>query len=103
VSFCICIGQDLAELLRRQLYQVLVSKHFLASATVSGFGVYMWDVSRCLQVGQSLDGLSFSLCSTLSPCISFRQEQFRQDLVGMTLAEIPHKVEGEPFKTITKG
>jgi hypothetical protein len=29
------------------------------------------------QVGQSLDGLSFfSLCSTLCPCISFRQEQF---------------------------
>ena len=27
-------------------------------------------------VGQSLDGLSFSLCSTLCPCISFRQEQF---------------------------
>jgi hypothetical protein len=29
------------------------------------------------QVGQSLDGLSFSLCSTLCLCISFRQEQFR--------------------------
>ena len=28
------------------------------------------------QMGQSLDGLSFSLCSTLSPCISFRQNQF---------------------------
>ena len=28
------------------------------------------------QVGQTLDGLSFSLCSTLCPCISFRQEQF---------------------------
>ena len=28
------------------------------------------------QVGQSLDGLSFSLYSTLCPCISFRQEQF---------------------------
>jgi hypothetical protein len=28
------------------------------------------------QVGQSLDGLSFSLCSTLCPCISVRQEQF---------------------------
>ena len=28
------------------------------------------------QVGQSLDGLSFSLCSTLCSCISFRQKQF---------------------------
>jgi hypothetical protein len=28
------------------------------------------------QVGQSLYGLSFSLCSILCPCISFRQEQF---------------------------
>ena len=28
------------------------------------------------QVGQSLDGLSFSLCSTFCPCISFRQDQF---------------------------
>jgi hypothetical protein len=29
-----------------------------------------------LQVGQSLDGLSFNLCSALCSCISFRQEQF---------------------------
>jgi hypothetical protein len=28
------------------------------------------------EVGQSLDGRSFSLCSTLCPCISFRQKQF---------------------------
>ena len=28
------------------------------------------------QVGQSLDGLSFGLCSTLCPYVSFRQEQF---------------------------
>jgi hypothetical protein len=35
----------LAKPLRRQLYQVPVSKHFLASAIVSGFGVYMWDGS----------------------------------------------------------
>jgi hypothetical protein len=38
-----CIGRDLAEPLRRQLYQAPVSKHFLASAIVSGFGVCMWD------------------------------------------------------------
>ena len=40
-SICICIGQELAEPLRRKLYQAPVSKHFLASAIVSGFGDYM--------------------------------------------------------------
>jgi hypothetical protein len=44
-SVHICIGQDLAEPLRRQLYQAPVKKHFLASAIVSGFGVCMWDGS----------------------------------------------------------
>jgi hypothetical protein len=34
----ICICQDLAKHLREQLYQAPVSKHFLASAIVSGFG-----------------------------------------------------------------
>jgi hypothetical protein len=37
----ICIDQDLAEPLRRQLYRV--SKHFLTSAILSGFSVCMWD------------------------------------------------------------
>jgi hypothetical protein len=46
VYICICIGQDLAEPLRRQLYQAPVSKHFLASAIVFGFGVSRWDVPR---------------------------------------------------------
>ena len=56
-SICICIGQDLAEPLRRQLYQDPVSKQFLASAIVLGLvSAYGMD----LQVGQSLDGLSFS-------------------------------------------
>jgi hypothetical protein len=55
VSIHICIGQDLTEPIRRQLYQAPVSKHFLASAIVSAFGVCMWGGS---QVGQSLDGLS---------------------------------------------
>ena len=44
----IYICQALGELLRRQLYQVAVSKNFLASAIESGFGVCMgwipmWD------------------------------------------------------------
>jgi hypothetical protein len=44
-SIHICISQDMAEPLRRQLYQAPVGKHFLASAIVSGFGVCMWDGS----------------------------------------------------------
>jgi hypothetical protein len=36
IQFCIC--QVLIETLRRQLYQVSVSKHLLASTMFSGFG-----------------------------------------------------------------
>ena len=35
------------------------------------------------QVGQPLDGLSFSLCSTFCLCISFRQEQFWVNILEM--------------------
>jgi hypothetical protein len=45
VSFCICISQVLAEPFREQPYQAPLSKHFLLSATVWGFGVYRWDGS----------------------------------------------------------
>jgi hypothetical protein len=45
LSLYICIGQDLAEPLRRQLYQAPVSKNLLVSAIVSGFGVCIWDAS----------------------------------------------------------
>jgi hypothetical protein len=37
---CICIGKALADSLKRQLYQAPVSKNFLASAIVIGFGDY---------------------------------------------------------------
>jgi hypothetical protein len=40
VYICVCISQALAETLRGKLYQAPVSKHFLASAIVSGFGDY---------------------------------------------------------------
>jgi hypothetical protein len=86
VYISICIGQDLADPLRRQLYQAPVSKHFLASAIVSGLGVCMWDGS---QVGQALHGLSFSLCSILCPCISFRQEQYWVKILEMVSGPIP--------------
>ena len=41
------IGLTLEEPLRGQLYQVPVSKHFLASAIVSVFGVSRWDGLLC--------------------------------------------------------
>jgi hypothetical protein len=63
IHFCIC--QVLAESLRTQLYQAPVSKHLLASTIVSVFD------GMDLQVGQSLDGLSFSLCYILCLCNSF--------------------------------
>ena len=43
VSIRICVGQALAEPLRRQPYQAPVSKFSLASAVVSGFGKSIWD------------------------------------------------------------
>jgi hypothetical protein len=67
VCICLCICQALEELLRRQLYQAPVSKHFLASVILSGFSVCRWDGSL---LGQFSDGLSFSLCSTLCLSIS---------------------------------
>ena len=44
-SIRICISKALAEPLRKHTYQAPISKHFLASAIVSGFGVYIWDRS----------------------------------------------------------
>jgi hypothetical protein len=55
-SICFCICQALTEPLKRQLYPGPVSKHFLASSIVSGFGVCIWDGSPG---EQSLDGLPF--------------------------------------------
>ena len=64
----LCICQVLAEPLRRQLNQASVSKHLLASTIVSVYGILVTIYGMEPQVGQSLDGLSFSLCSTL--CLS---------------------------------
>ena len=60
----IFIGLALTEPFRGQLYWAPVSKQFLASAIVSGFWVSRLDGP---QMGQSLDGLSFSLCSLFVP------------------------------------
>jgi hypothetical protein len=65
IHLCICQAQALTEPLRRQLYQAPVSKHFLASAIVSGFGGCIWDGSP----GGAVSGWPFlqSLLHTLSP------------------------------------
>jgi hypothetical protein len=94
VSICNCIVQDMAKEARRQLYQAPVSKHFLASAVVSACGMDP-------QVEQSLDGLSFSLCSTLCPCISFRQEQIWVKFLDM--GGWPYSSTGGPCLTSVYG
>ena len=55
VCIGIFIGQVLAEPLSEQLCQAPVSKHFLASAIVSGFDVWRWDGS----LGGSVSALFF--------------------------------------------
>ena len=53
--------------------QVPVCKHLLTTGTVSG----LVSADRMdPQVGQSLDGPSFSLCPISCPCSSFAQEHF---------------------------
>jgi hypothetical protein len=52
---CICLGQVLAEPLREQPYQAPVSKCFLSSAIVSGFGVCRWGGS----LGGAVSGWPF--------------------------------------------
>ena len=63
VSIYFCICQALAEPPRRELYQVPVSKHLLASTIVFGFGDCIWDGSP----GGAVSGWSFlqSLLHTL--------------------------------------
>jgi hypothetical protein len=63
VSIFIFICQSLPEAIWRQLYQALVSKYFLASATVSGFCVCILDGSPGGAVSRRsyLQSLSHSL------------------------------------------
>jgi hypothetical protein len=67
IHFCIC--QALADPLRRQLYQAPLSKHLLASITVSLGLVIVNGMDP--QVSLSLDGHFFSLYSILCLCNSF--------------------------------
>ena len=63
----ICICKDVAEHLRRYLYQSTVSKHFLTSTIVSGFGVCMWDGSP----GRAVSGWPFLQSLLHSLCLDF--------------------------------
>ena len=67
VSIHLCICKALAEPLRRQPYQVPVSKHFLASTILSGFVNCIWDKSP----GGTVSGWPFlqTLFHTLSVCL----------------------------------
>jgi hypothetical protein len=76
-NLCICIGQDLAESLRLQMYQAPVNEYFLASPICLGL-VFNYGMGVAI-----LDGLSSSLCSTLCPYISFRHEQFWVNILEM--------------------
>jgi len=61
-SIHLCIGHALDVSLRRDLYTVPFSMHFLVSSILSSFGgcTYVW--ATC---GQALNGCSFSHCSRL--------------------------------------
>ena len=55
LSIHLCICKSLAEPLRRQPFQAPDSKHFLASAIVSRFGVCRWDEA----LGGAVSGCPF--------------------------------------------
>ena len=69
MSICIYIEQVLVETLSKQPYQAPVSKYFLTTTIVSGFGVCIWGESLgvCVWGGVSLDALSFIFCSIFVP------------------------------------
>jgi hypothetical protein len=66
-SIHICIGQFLAEPLRRQLYQAPVSKYFLASAIVSGFGDCIWMDPRWSSLWMAFPSVSAPLFVPVFP------------------------------------
>jgi hypothetical protein len=72
-SIYIYIGQLLVEPSKEQSHQVPVSKCLVVSVTVLGF---ISAERMDSQVGQYLDGPSFSFCSSFCPCSSFGQEHF---------------------------
>ena len=55
VYILICFGPPLVEHLRGQIYMAPISKPFLATAIVSGFGISRWDGS----LGGAISGRPF--------------------------------------------
>jgi hypothetical protein len=88
MSICICIGQDLTAV------SGLCQQALLGICN----SVWVWCLHvRMIPGGAALDGLSLSLCSTLCPCISFRQEQLWVKILEM--GGWPHPSTGEPCLT----
>ena len=61
VSMCICFSQRLVKLFSGQPCQTPVCKYKMASLIGLWFGGQPWDGSQLIQ---TLDGLSFTLCSS---------------------------------------
>jgi hypothetical protein len=68
VSIHFCISQALGRASQETAISWFYQQALVGICKVSGFGSCLWDG---LQVGQFLDGHSFSLCSTLCLCNSF--------------------------------
>ena len=86
-SIHLCICQDLAEPLRRQLYQAPVIKYFLASTIVSGFGDYMGWIPRWNSLCMSFPSVSALHLVSIFPPMSIFFPLLRRTLVF--LLELP--------------
>jgi hypothetical protein len=73
-SIHLCACQALAEALRRQLYQAPVSKHFLASIIMSGFGECVWDGSPGRAVWMAFSSVSTPYFVSIFPPITSLME-----------------------------
>ena len=89
VSIHLCTCQALADTLRRQLYQTPVSKHFLASLIVPGFGNYMEWITRWGSLWMSFpSALLHTLCLDLPSwvfCSLYKNDRSTLTLVFLLL------------------
>ena len=98
-SIRISIGHDLVEPLKRLLYQDPVSKHFLASAIVSGFVVCMWDGSP----GGGCLWMAFPLVSVLLFVPVFPLDRSNSGLKFWEMGGWPHPSTGGGGACLTSG
>jgi hypothetical protein len=80
-SICICSSQLLVDPFRGQQYQAPVCKHNMASVIVSRLGVCVNEIDP--KLGQSLGGLSFSLCSIFVPAFSLGRNNSGLNILKM--------------------